>query len=171
MNMQAHEALQKHMESLVRQNERLLALVEERREAMMGRDVLAIERLLAEEQKLGMAIYEEERRRRQAVVNMGPSLGRSTPEMLRMSLAEVAEFVEEPRRTRLLELKQRLGRVTEQVQRTNLTLQQLSQRLLPCFEELLGVLVGGQMGGPSYTSGGKASRGFAADMNMVDVRI
>ena len=164
-------ALERHLEQLVRLNEKLLQLVKDRQKAMTSRDVSRIEALLAEEQKVGMAIFEEERRRRVTMLQLGAELGKKPEQMETVTLAEIAEELGEAHRGRLTALGERLHDLARQTGQANQTMQLLAQRFLPYFEELLGTLLEGCLGQPSYTAEGQVVRAGAAGMNMLDMRI
>ena len=170
--MSPHRAmLQRHLEELVRLNERLLLLTEARFEAMKSRDMARIETLMAEERQVGMAIFEEERKRQATVVRVGAELGRTPEEMSKASLAEVAGWLGEGGEDGpLASLRDRLRRVAGRVHEANQAALGLAQRLLPHFDELLGILLDDGTGGPCYTAAGQAWRPSASGRSVVDVR-
>jgi hypothetical protein len=162
--------LEHHLIELVRLNEKLLDMSRRRREAIAGRDVAQLEILLGEEQKVAMAVFEEERRRRVTMAKVvGPALGQKPEAMAMMKLADVLKSLPGEDARRLEALAARLHEVTRTIQRVNQEATLLTQRFLPYFEELLGILVDGTMGRPSYTHGGQSARAGRANMNVVDV--
>ncbi len=162
--------LEHHLNELVRLNEKLLDTSRRRREAIADRDVGQLEVLLSEEQKLAAAVFEEERRRRMTMAKVvGPALGQKPEAMAALKLADVLKRVPGEDAARLRPLAARLQEVTRAIQRVNQEATLLTQRFLPYFEELLGILVDGTMGRPSYTPGGQAARAGQANMNVVDV--
>jgi hypothetical protein len=163
--------LARHLGELARLNGMLLRAAEARLEAMKRRDVAGIERLMAEERRIGTAVFQEERRRRGTMVRLGAEWGKSAAEMETASLSEVADWLGEPHAGRLLALRDKVHGLAERVQQTNRTMILLAQRLLPCFEELLSVLLDGSLGGRSYTAGGRVSRSGAVGLGVLDVRV
>lgn len=162
-------AMERHLAELVRLNEQLLEASRARREAIAERNVARLETLLAEEQKLAMAVYEEERRRRLTMVRLGGQFGKKPEEMAGMKVTEVLRRLAPAGADRLAALASRLGELTRTIQRVNLEATLLTQRFLPYFEELLGILVDGTLGRPSYTPCGQAARAGRSNMNVVDV--
>lgn len=168
--MTPHRAtLQRHLEELLRLNARLLGLTEARFAAMKVRDMAKIETLMAQERKVGLAIFEEEQKRQLAVLRLGKELGRTTDEMSKANLEEVAGWLGEPAGGPLASLREELRRVAGRVRDLNRAALGLAQRLVPHFEELLGILLDGTMGRPCYTAAGQASRSGAAGRSVLDV--
>jgi hypothetical protein len=164
-------ALQRHLDQLVRLNEKLLGLADQRRQAMISRDAARLEMLLAEERQVGLAIFEEERKRRVTMLQAAADLGRAPREAEAITLAEVAEALGEPARGRLLAQRRRLHELARRTAEANQTMQLLARRFLPYFEELLSALLEGCRGQPSYTADGQAVRQGASGMNMLDMRV
>lgn len=163
--------LERHLEELVRLNERLLRLVEARQQAMTSRDMPRLESLMTQERTVSMAVYEEERKRQTTVSRLMAGMGKSEDEASAVSLAEVAEWLGEPHKTRLLGLRATLHGVARRVEEANSTAMGLAQRFLPYFQELLGILVDGTVGQASYTAAGHATRSGSGGMNVLDVRV
>ena len=163
-------ALLRHLENLVRLNEKLLKLAEQRHTAMVARDVDRLESILAEEHRVGQAIIEEERARQATMVQLGAAQGRRPEQMVDMQLPEVAQWLGEPARTQLLALKERLEQAVARVQEANRIMTMLAQQMLPHFGELLEILLGGTPGGRAYTADGQAVRSGAAGMNVLDMQ-
>lgn len=161
--------MERHLTELVRLNEQLLHLSRQRREAIAARNVVRLETLLAEEQKLAMTVYEEERRRRLTMVRLGGQLGKRPEQMMAMKVTEVLRRLAPENSARLAALASQLAGLARDIERVNLEAGMLTQRFLPHFEELLGILVDGTLGRPSYTPCGQAARTGRANMNVVDV--
>ena len=164
-------ALRKHLEELVRLNEKLLRLVEARRGAMASRDTARLEALLAQEQKVGLAIFQQERRRRGVMAKLAAEFGRRGDDGASATLSDAAEWLGEPHRGELLNLRERLHRTAQQIARENQAALMLAQRFLPYFEELLCTLLDGTLGGRSYTAEGQTSRTGTVGMSVLDVRV
>ena len=163
-------ALLRHLDNLVRLNEKLLKMGKQRHTAMVAREVDRLESILAEEHRIGQAIIEEERARQATMVHLGAAQGRPPQQMVEMRLAEVAQWLGEPARTQLLALKQRLQQAVARVQEANRIMTKLAQQMLPHFGELLEILLGGTPSGRAYTADGQAVRSGAAGMNVLDMR-
>ena len=163
--------LQKHLEELVRLNERLLALAEARLKAMTERDAARLQMLLAEERTVSLALFEEERCRQVAMIHLAGELGVAPAQIPALTVSEVARRVGQPVGGRLLALRERLHKLAGATQRVNETAVKLAQRFLPFFQELLSILLGGSAGQAVYTAEGLATRVGASGMNVVDVRI
>jgi len=164
-------ALRKHLEELVRLNEKLLRLVEARREAMASRDGARLEALVAQERKVGLAVFHQEQKRREVMARLGAEFGKGGDEAASATLSEAAEWLGEPHRGALLGLRAKLHATAQQIGRENRTALMLAQRFLPHFEELLSVLLEGTPGGQSYTAGGQAARSGGVGMSVLDVRV
>lgn len=163
-------ALLRHLDNLVRLNEKLLKLGKQRHTAMVARDVDRLESILAEEHRVGQAIIEEERARQATMVHLGAAQGKPPEQMVEMRLPEVAQWLGEPARTQLLALRQRLEQAVARVQEANRIMTMLAQQMLPHFGELLEILLGGTPGGRAYTADGQAVRSGAAGMNVLDMQ-
>jgi len=164
-------ALRKHLEELVRLNEKLLRLVKARRDAMASRDAAKLQDLLAQEQKVGLAVFQQEQKRRDVMVKLGAEFGKRGDKAGMATLSEAAEWLGEPDRGALLGLRARLHKTAQQIARENQTALMLAQRFLPYFEELLCTLLDGTPGRCSYTAEGQASRTGGLGMNVLDVRV
>jgi flagellar biosynthesis/type III secretory pathway chaperone len=162
--------LQRHLEELVRLNERLLKAMESRQGAMIARNASRLETLLAEERRLAQAIGEEEQRRQVTMIRLAGELGKAPREIPGLALSEVARLVGEPEGRRLLQLRARLQETVRKTKNLNQAMMMLAQRLLPHFTELLEILLTGTVSHPSYSSGGQTVRA-AARMSVLDVRI
>ncbi|MBN2582948.1 MAG: flagellar protein FlgN [Planctomycetes bacterium] len=162
--------LLRHLENLVRLNERLLQLVEQRYAAMASRDASGLEAVLAEERQVAQAVFEEECRRRQTLSRLGESLGRPTDDAARMKLSDAAALVGSPLKERLVGQSDRLRATVERIRRKNHTATLLAQQMLPHFSELLEILLAGGSAGTSYTAGGQAIRGSAPCMSVLDMQ-
>jgi hypothetical protein len=163
--------LQKHLEELVRLQERLARVSERRLQAMTERDTVALEAALGEERKLGLAILEEDRRRQMTMIHVAGELGVAQRDIAALKVSTVAERVGGPVGVQLVTLRDRLHRLAGEVRRTNETSLKLAQRFLPHFEELLSILLDGTVGKSVYTPGGQAARVGASGLNVVDVRV
>jgi len=163
-------ALQKHFEELERLHDRLLRVAEARLQAMAARDVARLEFLLAEERQLAMAIHEGERRRRNSLIRLAGELGLKPQQIPSLKMSDLAARLAEPERGRLMAQRTRLRALAERVQQVNGSAVQLAQRCLPYFEELLGILLDGAVGRPTYTPDGQATRAGASGMSVLDLR-
>jgi len=163
-------ALRKHLEELVRLNEKLLRLIEGRCDAMASRDAVRLEALLARERQVGLAIFHQEQKRREVMARLEAELGAGGASAASATLSEVAEWLGEPHRGALLALRAKLHATSQEIARQNQTSLMLAQRFLPYFEELLSVLLEGTPGGRSYTAEGQAAQTGRVGMNVLDVR-
>jgi hypothetical protein len=162
-------ALQKHLEEMVRLQERLARAVESRLKAMTERDTARLEAALGEERRLGLALFEEERRRQVTMIHLAGELGVPQREIASLTVSAVAARLGAAAGAPLLVLRDRLHRVAGEIQRTNQTSLKLAQRFLPHFEELLSILLEGTVGQSVYTPGGQAARVDATGLNVVDI--
>ncbi len=163
--------MERHLEELVRLNERLLAAAERRREAMIARDTERLELLLAEEARLAKAIAEEEQRRQVTMIRLGGELGRRPEELATTKLADLAVALGDESGGRLLALRERLQGTIRQVQAINQAMSLLARRLLPYFNELLEILLTGAPGRRAYTRGGRAVQTRRSAMNVLDLKV
>ena len=171
MNSRWAPVMERHLEELVRLNERLLAAAQRRREAMISRDTERLELLLAEEARLAKAIAEEEQRRQVTMIRLGGELGRRPEELARTTLADLAGALGSESGARLLELRARLQRAIRGVLEINQAMSLLARRLLPYFNELLEILLTGAPGRRAYTRGGRAVRTRRASMSVLDMKV
>jgi hypothetical protein len=163
--------MERHLEELVRLNERLLAATERRREAMITRDTERLELLMAEEARLAKAIAEEEQRRQVTMIRLGGELGRRPEELATTKLADLAVELGPETGSRLLELRERLQGTVRRVMAINQTMSLLARRLLPYFNELLEILLTGAPGRRAYTRGGRAVRTRRSAMSVLDMKV
>ena len=162
--------LQRHLEELVRLNEKLVQSLETRHAAMIKRDLPALESILAVEGQLTRAMAEEERKRQMTVIRLAGELGRKPQEIAGLKLSAIAAAVGGPEGRRLLELGARLKELAGQARHSNQVMTALAQRLLPHFEELLELLLTGTVGQRAYRPDGQSVRPAASAMTVVDMR-
>jgi hypothetical protein len=163
-------AVVRHVETLVRLNEQLLSFAEQRYAAMSSRDTARLETIMTEERKVAQAVFEQERARRQAVVQLAQSLGHPVEKADTVKLSELIAWVDAPLQARLAEMSESLRTVVDRIRRRNHAATLLAQQMLPHFSELLEILLAGGPAGVSYTPGGRATRGSAPCMSVLDMQ-
>jgi len=161
--------LQRHLENLVRLNERLLKSLEARKEAMTGRDAARMQALMAEEARILHEVSSEEKRRQVTMLRLGEEFGCTPAQMSQMQLSEAARLLGEPWTSQLLDLRQRLRGVAGRSRELNTVLTGLAQRMLPHFHELLEILLTGTPGRQAYNAGGRAVR-TTGEISVLDMR-
>jgi FlgN protein len=162
--------LERHLTELLRLNERLLRLATERAEAMKQRDGRRIEMLLADEHKLGTAIVAEEQKRQMTMIRLGAELGKTPEQMVEATVSEVVSWFG-PEAQPLAVLRDKVAGAARRVQTVNQEMSVFAQRMIPHFEELIGILVDGTVGQVNYTAAGHMARSGEQNMNILDVRI
>jgi hypothetical protein len=163
--------LERHLSALVRLNDELLTVVRRRAKAIAARDVVSLERLMACEREVATAIFEEEQKRRMTMVRLAGPLQRTAEDLSEAKLTDVLQWLPEGPRRKMMPLAARLKQTAGEVQQVNRESALLTQKFLPYFEELLGILVEGVVGHASYTAAGHAARSGSSGMNVLDVTV
>lgn len=162
--------VERHLTELLRLNTRLLRLASERAEAMKHRDGRRIDLLLADEQKVGTAIVAEEQKRQMTMIRLGAELGRTPDQMVEATVSEVVAWFG-PEAQPLAVLRDKVAGIARRIQTVNREMSLFAQRMIPHFEELIGILVDGTVGQVNYTAAGHAARSGEQNMNILDVRV
>lgn len=160
------------LQQLLRLHERLLELARLRQQAMIARQVEAIEQLMSDELAVAQAVQEAENRRRITMLRVGAELGRRPAEMAGVKLEQLAEWLPEDDGRALLDVQRRLKETVKSIRQINRAMMMLAQRCLPWFEELLNVLLGEVGLSSGYTARGQvAALSSCGSRSVVDIQI
>ena len=149
MDDQKLDELEGLLEQLTQLQQQLVEAAEAKKEAMRRLDHPQVEQAAAVEQDLAERVARVEAARRELLKGLPASTGAAAP-----SMAQIGDCVDEPRRSRLAELRGRVVELAQTIRHLNAVNRLVSCHCLEHFQSMLRVFTMGVRKAPVYTAGG-----------------